>query len=198
MTEPPSISELLRRTMQTNIGFYADLVDISANYLKNLSSIFNEASDSVDGEEQPAKSRSESTALVLEAEAGETAEAYFMVENQLSRKVPAQIVASPIVDANDQEIAQPLHFEPPSVNLEPGEKIIVQVTARIDQMLEPGTGYRGTITVPGLSDTPAAIVIRRQHDDEQAESIVSSPKPKREKRRAAKTKKTRASSVRKK
>ena len=197
MTEPPNISELLRRTMQTNIGFYADLVDISANYLKNLSNIFDETSNAANEKEQPEKPRSESTVLVLEAEAGETAEGYFMVENQLTRKVPADIVASPIVDANDHQIAQKLQFEPTSINLEPGEKIVVQVTADIDQTLEPGTGYRGTITVPGLSDTPAAIVIRRRHGDEDAD-VVASPKPKRAKRRTAKSKSPRASSARKK
>ena len=197
MTERSNISELFRRTMQTNIGFYAGLVDLSANYLKDLSSIFNEVPGPAPTKEQPTQPHTGNTALVLEAEAGETAQAYFLVDNQLTRKVPAEIIASPIVDANGQEVAQKLQFEPSEINLEPGERILVQVTAEIDQTLEPGAGYRGSITVPGLSDSPAAIVIRRRHSIEETD-IVAPPKPKRAKRRTATSRSSRVASARKK
>lgn len=197
MTERPNISELFQRTMQTTIGFYAGLVDLSANYLKNLSAIFDEVPESATDNVQTSQPRTGSTALVLEAEVGERAEAYFLIENQLSRKVPAEIVASPVIDADGQEVAQKLQFEPSRINLEPGEKIVVQVAADIDQTLEPGVGYRGSITVPGLSDTPAAVVIRRRHGDEETD-VVASPKPKRAKRSTATSKSAKATAAKKK
>lgn len=167
MVELSNISELIRRAALTNIGFYEGLVEISANYLKNLSAILNDVQEPVSTQAQKAQPRTKSAALVLEAEAGERAEAYFVVENQLTRKVPAKIIASPIVDPDGEEVTQELQFEPSTIKLEPGERIIVQVAADIDEGLEPGVGYRGSITVPGLSDTPAAVVIRRQHSDEE-------------------------------
>lgn len=198
MTERPNISELFRRTVQTNIGFYAGLVDLSANYLKNLGAIFDEAPEPATDKAQASQPRTGNTALVLEAEAGERAEAYFLVENQLTTQVPAEIVASPIVDADGQEVAQKLQFEPSIINLDPGGKILVQVAAEIDQTLEPGTGYRGSITVPGLSDTPVAIVIRRRHDGVKTDVEVPSPKPGKAKRRTTTGSGARAKSARKK
>lgn len=196
MAERSNISELFRRTMQTNIGFYAGLVDLSANYLKDLSAIFNEVPEAEPAKEQPTQPHTGNTALVLEAEAGETAQAYFLVDNQLTRKVPAEIIASPVVDANGQEVAQQIQFEPSKIELEPGERILVQVTAVIDQTLEPGAGYRGSITVPGLSDTPAAIVIRRLHSVEESD-VAAQPIPKTSKRSAASSKRAKAASAKK-
>lgn len=197
MAELPNVSELLRRATLTNIGFYEGLVEISAKYLKNLSAIFDEAQEPVSAQAQPAQSRTKSTALVLEAEAGERAEAYFVVENQLTREVTAEIIASPIVNANGEEVEQKLQFEPPTINLKAGERIIVQVAADIYQGLEPGAGYRGSITVPGLSDSPAAIVIRRLHADEESDVVVP-PAPRKAKRRTTTRKKTTKKAARKK
>jgi len=194
MAERPNISELFRRTVQTNIGFYSGLIDLSANYLKNLSSVFDEIPKSSNHAEQATQARTGNTALVLEAQAGETAKAYFLVENQLSRQVPAEIIASPIVDTNGQEIAQQLYFEPSSINLVPGEKILVQVAADINQTLEVGTAYRGNVTVPGLSDAPIAIVIRRQRGTEK-DLVSETPKAKKAKRRTTASKKQKAAAA---
>lgn len=167
MADLSGINDLLRRAAKTNIGFYEDLVQISADYLKNLSTIFDEEQAPGATRSPTTKPRTKKSSLVLEAEAGERAESFFVVENQLSRKVPAEIIASPIVDAKDEEVEQKLQFEPSSIDLEPGQRVIIQVIADIDQSLEPGVGYRGSITVPGLSDSPVAIVLRRLHSDEK-------------------------------
>ena len=168
MVELPNIGELLRRAALTNISFYEGLVEISASYLKNLSAILDDVQAPASTQAQAAQPRTKSAALVLEAEAGERAEAYFVVENLLSRKVPAEIIASAVVDPDGEEVAQEMQFDPSTINLEPGERIIVQVAADIEERLEPGVGYRGNITVPGLSDEPAAVIIRRQHGDEES------------------------------
>ena len=180
MADLSSINDLLRRAAKTNIGFYEDLVQISADYLKNLSAIFDEEQEPGVTRSPTTKTRTKKSALVLEAQAGERAESYFVVENQLSRKVPAEIIASPIVDAKDEVVKQKLQFEPSKIDLEPGQRIIVQVMADIDQSLEPGVGYRGSITVPGLSDSPVAIVLRRLHSDEK-ETVVKAPRKRKKK-----------------
>lgn len=168
MAELSNISELLKRAAQTNIGFYESLLQISVDYLKNLSAIFEDIKEPGATRANTAKTNTGSSALVLEAEAGGRAESYFVVENLLSRKVPAEIIASAIVDENGEEVEQKLQFEPSSIDLEPGQKVIVQVVAEIGQGLEPGVGYRGSVTVPGLSDTPVAIVVRRLVNEEKA------------------------------
>ena len=52
---------------------------ISANYLKDLSAIFNELPEPDSTRAKATQARTKSAALVLEAEAGERAEAYFVV-----------------------------------------------------------------------------------------------------------------------
>ncbi len=175
MAERPDISEIFRRTMETNIGFYAGLVDLSANYLKNLSTIFSEVPVKAGTDtEQPVQPETGTNALVLEAEAGETAQAFFLVDNKLSRKVPARVIASPVVDANGEQVEQELTFEPSELTLEPGEKMLVQVATEISYSLDPGVAYQGSISIPGLADTPAPVVVRRRGEEEDTDMAIAS------------------------
>ena len=185
MAERPNINELFRRAMEINLRFYEGFVELSVNYLTSLSSIFVDSPSQSSAEfRPPVRSQTGSSALVLEAEAGEQARGYFLVENQLSRKVSAEILAPPIIDADGQEVEQKIYFEPSKITLEQGEKMVIQVVADIDEGLEPGVGYRGSITVPGLSKSSADIVVRRRHSVEGSDKIKKPP-PKKPKNRTS-------------
>ncbi len=178
MVKGPNISRLLLRAMETNVRFYEGLVNLSVNYVNSLVGIITESQSQPSAEsKQPVRPQPESPAIVLEAEAGKKALGYFLIENQLSRKVSAEVIASPIIDADGNEVEQKIYFEPATVTLEPGEKMVVQIIADINEGLVPGVGYRGNIAVPGLSERSAAIVVRRRHSAEATnEQNKSAPK----------------------
>lgn len=100
-------------------------------------------------------------ALVLEAEAGESATGAFVVENLLSEGMSSPVVASAFVSEEGHELRPKLAFEPEVVVLAAGEQVPVRVVATIDEALETGVGYRGEVTVPGLVSRGLSVVVRR-------------------------------------
>jgi len=199
MAEQPNINDMLRRAMETNFRFYGGLVDLTANYLKSMGSILSESSGQPFVKPQePAHPQPGSSAIVLEAEAGNKARGYFLIKNQLSRKVSAKVVASAIVDADDKAIDQQIQFEPSVISLEPGEHIVVQIIADINEELEPGVAYRGSVSVPGLSESPAAIVVRRCYGAEASHEQKKPAQKKKTKRGTSVHRKPRSTATKKK
>ena len=100
--------------------------------------------------------------MVLEAEGGGTAIGVFLVENLLAEKVSAPVSASSFADPDGREVAVPLAFDPEVVILEPGEQILVRVTAQVADDLEADVSYRAELAVPGVIGTKVPIVARRR------------------------------------
>ena len=100
--------------------------------------------------------------MVLEAEGGGTAIGVFLVENLLDEKVSAPVSASAFAAPDGREVAVPLAFEPEVVILEPGEQILVRVTAQLADDLEADVSYRAELAVPGVIGTKVPIVARRR------------------------------------
>jgi len=194
MAETPDYSELLRRAALTNIGYYEAWLKLSASYLDNLKAVLGDGQGSTAAAAASDTPRAKAAALVLEAEAGSRAESRFVVENELARHVTADIAVSPVIDAAGNAVAQNVQLAPSTVDLDPGERVIVRVTADIGEALDPGAGYRCSITVPDLSDTPAAVVIRRRHSVGEPPSAASGTR-KTAGSRAKKRKKTAAKKV---
>lgn len=198
MAEGPNINDMLRRAMETNFRFYGGLVDLTASYLKSISSILSESPGQPFAEPKPtARPERGISAIVLEAEAGNKALGYFLIKNQLSRKVSAEVAASPIVDAEGNSIDQQIHFEPSVISLEPGENKVVQIIADINEQLEPGVAYRGSVSVPGLTEGPAAIVVRRCYSAE-ASGEQKTPATEKAKRATSTHRKPKSTSTKKK
>ena len=100
--------------------------------------------------------------ILLETEVGRSALGVFVVENTTPQQLSIPIRVSPFV-AEDGRVAQPaVAFRPDVITLGPGEQLVVQVVAAIDETLEPGIRYRGEISVPELSETRIPIVVRRR------------------------------------
>jgi len=113
-------------------------------------------------------------ALVLEAEAGQTAQAVFMVNNALARAVSAAVEASDFTGPDGRPVRPALRVQPGTVALEPGGRQLVQISVFVDEQLEPGVGYRGEVTVPGLSDTPMPVLLRRKATTMESAATTSS------------------------
>ncbi len=158
----------MRRALEANARYYEALGQVTADYLKSLLGVLGElrlpARFDVQGASPaaPAAPPAPAPAMVLEAATGDDAAGAFMVQNRLTQKVAAPVVASAFLDPSGNEARPILAFDPDVVALDPGEQILVRVTARVDDRLEPGVAYRGEVTIPGLSGDRIQLVVRRR------------------------------------
>lgn len=155
-----NLSEIFRRAMDTNLKFYSGLVELSVDYLKNVGELISELPGQVNPG-KPAAQPGSAPSIVLEAGAGELARAPMLVENHLSREVTAAVSFSAFTDTEGNEASINVSAEPAQMTLPPGEKILVHILASIDENLTIDTSYRGSITVPELSENSIPIIIRR-------------------------------------
>lgn len=100
--------------------------------------------------------------IVIEAAAGRSGLGVFMVENTTARKVSARVGVSAFVDAGGREVRPEVNFSPDVVSLEPGDQVLVQVAAAVDDTLEPGVRYRAEISIPRLAGAKIPVVVRRR------------------------------------
>jgi hypothetical protein len=161
------IGEIIQRAMDLNLRYYGAVGQLAAEYVKDLIAAFSDAKRvSVDGvHSRVAASRSPEArppSLVLEAEAGNSAVGVFLVENQLSQDVHAQVIASAFTDPLGRSVRPALFFDPAAVTLGPSEQLLMRVSAMITDELEPGVRYHGELTIPALRGTRIPIVLRRR------------------------------------
>jgi hypothetical protein len=153
---------MLRRATVANVRFYAALADLSVKYVQNLGEILTASPAQADTTgTPPGRPPQAAASLVLEGAAGTQAQGFFLVENRLTRAVSAKPVASSLADPAGGQIEARIRFEPEEISLPPNGKLAVQVSVGIDDKFKPGVGYRGTITVPGLTEGGAAFIVRR-------------------------------------
>jgi hypothetical protein len=100
--------------------------------------------------------------IVIEAAAGRSGLGVFMVENTTTRKVSAPVGVSGFVDAGGREVRPEISFSPDVVSLEPGDQVLVQVAAAVDDTMEPGVRYRAEISIPRLAGAKIPLVVRRR------------------------------------
>jgi len=154
----------LRRAAEANMRYYSALGQATADYVKAVVDIWQglaRPDGAVASTAPSTPSPSIGPALVLEAAAGASARAAFVVANKLARPVTAPVVTSTFADPSGATVQPTLRIEPGRVALGPGDRAIVQVMAAITDDLVTGVAYRGRLSVPGLSDDSVAVVIRR-------------------------------------
>jgi hypothetical protein len=108
-----------------------------------------------------ASGRAASPTLLVEGDGDRPGFGVFLVENLTAEPVSAPITVSAFVDAEGREVRPRLLLRPATVSLDPGQQAMVQLTAELDEALEPGVRYRGEIAIPALSDRRIPIVLRR-------------------------------------
>jgi hypothetical protein len=115
--------------------------------------------------------------IVVEAAAGKSGLGVFMVENTAGEKVSAPVGVSAFVDAGGREVDPEVTFSPGEVSLEPGDQVLVQVVAAVDETLEPGVRYQGEISIPRLSGATIPLVVRRREETVQQPAKKRAGKP---------------------
>jgi hypothetical protein len=106
----------------------------------------------------PARART----ILVEAEAGQSGTGVFLLENTTAQQLTVPVRVSPFHDPDGREAEVAVAFRPEVIVLDPADQIVVQVTARIDDTLEPELRYHAEVSVPGLSQTRIPIVVRRR------------------------------------
>jgi len=124
--------------------------------------------------------------ILVEAEAGQSGMGVFLVENTTPQQLSIPVSVSSFLDPGGREVNPAVAFLPDVILLDPGDQLVVQVAAAVDETLEPDVRYHAEISVPGLSQTRIPIVVRRRA------SVAPRPKGRAKTRGRAKTK-TRAS-----
>lgn len=99
--------------------------------------------------------------IVVEAEAGKRGLGVFMVENTSGETVSGPLTVSGFTGPSGKKVRPTVTFSPDLVTLDPGDQVLVQVAALVDEALEPDVRYRAEISVPTLSGTRIPLVIRR-------------------------------------
>jgi hypothetical protein len=99
--------------------------------------------------------------ILVEAEAGRQGVGVFLVENTTERRLSIPVSVSRFVGEDGAEVQPKVTFRPDVLTLDPGDQVVVQVAAAIDETLEPDVRYRAEISVPGLSETRIPLVVRR-------------------------------------
>lgn len=100
--------------------------------------------------------------IVIEAAAGRSGLGVFMVENTTAKKVSAPVGVSAFIAADGREARPDVAFAPDVVSLEPGDQVLVQVAAAVNDTLEPGVRYQAEISIPRLAGARIPVVVRRQ------------------------------------
>lgn len=158
-----SLAALCAQAVTANIRYYDALGRLTARAARCMAgrvlqvSRFPESSPPVRAvpQQQP-------SGMLLESESGSCAVGMFLVENKLGQPVSAQVAPSRFVDDEGREVEPRLAFSPEVVDLRPGEQTVVRVAAAFDETLRPGVRYLGTISVPGVSSSSVAVVLRRR------------------------------------
>ncbi len=208
MTDTQKIGEILQRAANTNARFYAGLAELSIRYVQSVSEIFTTALATSDGASQPVEAPPSrpserppegSSTLVLEGVMGSQVSGHFLVENKLPREVTAKPSASLLLAEDGTALEQRVSFEPNVIPLGPHERVAVQVSVEIDETVNPDKSYHGSITVPGLAEGTAGLVVRRL-DTANTPPEVDEPAPviKEKSSRAARRGKDTASQTKKK
>ena len=158
------LSDVVKRAVQANAKFSKRWMDLSFEYLREISAIMGGATESAGPVTEVDVGAS---ALVLEGEAGTQVRGSFLVSNDMDKPVSCVFAGSVFKDPRGASVKAKPVFEPPTLELGPGEQRVVQVSIDVDDSLSPGVGYAGELSVRGLEGFAVPVVLRRQHTVEE-------------------------------
>lgn len=162
MTPSPGYADSWQRAIRVHLDYYQRLTELALEYWADMGRAFTGGELRAERATGAAAAAvADDAPLVLEGTAGATAVGAFVVHNGLERHVSAPVVVSvPRTDAGAAADAA-ITCVPDPVVLEPGERVLVRVMARVPETCLEGVEYRGQIGVPEVSEGRVAIILRR-------------------------------------
>ena len=165
MAEGGDVKELLGRVLEANARLYRGWVDLSLDYLRDVTQMLDPEQTSSDTSAEGSEAVEEDAgALVLEGMGGESARAAFLLTNDLGRPLKCEPVASSFTGPDEAATRPKVSFEPKSVELAPGEQRVVQAIVKVGKRLPAGVAYTGAISIKGMDGFSVPVVLRRRDD----------------------------------
>jgi hypothetical protein len=169
---PPTLSARDETSLQAEVaGVWRDAAQAGLRYWGTLGRLAFESVAAlvplvadrrpVDADESIPRDAGATRTILVEAEAGQSGTGIFVVENTTPQRLSIPVSVSSFHDQDGREVQPAVVFRPDMIVLDPGDQLVVQVAAAIDETLEPDVRYHAEISVPGLSETRIPIVVRR-------------------------------------
>lgn len=163
MADDSALTDIVRRAAQANAKLYKGWMDLTMEYMRSLSEIFGGATMPAQSSTATQEMDAGPSTLILEGELGAAATGSFLVSNDLDRLISCKLTSTDFADPTGTPAKVRAAFEPPSLELAPGEQRVVKVVITIDESLRPGVGYVGEIAIAGMEGFAVPVVLRRQH-----------------------------------
>lgn len=174
------LSDLLRGAVKVNLSYSASLLNLSKDYIKDMSDTITKESfsdvrrnESESDFESPDKTTArERVPLIVAGRKGEMANAAVAVNNTsgMSGTVTLQVKG----DFSGAKVVS----EPKTLSLDIGENAIVRVLVKIDNNLEENKDYPGVLIIPELGLKVTEFVVRRLPDLEKGKNSNKKEKKK--------------------
>ena len=167
MAEGADLTPALRDAANATLAYYGRLGRLTLDLLEVVAPADLHLSRTADPPPEPAPAaahappESEST-IVIEARAGRSGLGVFMVENTTGERVSGPVTVSTFKGPGGRSAKPDVRFSPDVVTLDPGDQVLVQVSAKVGSTLDPGVRYLADIRVPSLSGMRVPLVVRRR------------------------------------
>ncbi len=143
---------VIKELVRLHLEYYTALVNMTAEFHERTRALLGAEPAA---EPEPARPDPE---MHLTAPPGSTARGAFRVENTTSSPITVELVASPFHrDGTDETAHPPVAFDPPRVELTPGQEAQVTALVPVGDELAPGATYRATISAAGVEAVRIAV-----------------------------------------
>ena len=153
--QAPPGEGVIKELVRLHLEYYSALVDMTAE--------FHERTRALLGVEPPPDETAPAPAdpeMRVSAPPGSTVRAAFRVENTTSGPMTVELVAGPFHREGSDEVLEPaVAFDPPRIELTPGQEEQVTAIVPVADDLTPGATYRGAIAAAGVDAVRIAVVL---------------------------------------
>lgn len=137
---------VVRELVRLQLEYYGALIDMTAEFHERTRALLT-------GEPPPGAPDEErhDPEMHLSGPPGGTVRSAFRVENTTVWPMSVELVASPFRrEGTGEEVTPAVSFDPPRVELTPGQEAQIAVIVPVGKDMEPGAVYRGTISAAGI------------------------------------------------
>ncbi len=145
---------VIKELVRLHLEYYSALVDMTAE--------FHERTRALLGVEPRDETRAPppDPEMRLSGAPGDTVRGGFRVENTTIAPMTVELVAGPFRREGSDEVARPaVAFDPPRVELTPGQEQQVTLIVPVGPDLAPGATYRGTVSAAGVDAVRIGVVL---------------------------------------
>jgi hypothetical protein len=157
--EAPANEPMLRELIKEHLDYYETLVNQMLTFNQRML-------DRLQGLGSSSGPASAPQTMRLRAPLHATLRAPFRLENNRTSPIAVGFEITPFVSESGAEfVSTDVAFDPPSLELKPGQEARIDLVIAVAKGFTPGTAYYATITVKGLEHTQ--LLVRLQVDPPQ-------------------------------